>query len=202
MWRTLAHKPTYRRGKDEKTLIALLALLLALTTGAALASGHRHGRHANAGHCYAAGNATSYCHYDGTCTHGGDACHFYADEDGDGICDHCSTHWSFEDGAWCGHSHVDADGDGICDNCPAHPRAQTVPGTATAMWTRMATAFATVAPRRRAAAVAITAATAEADRHPRAWAKPTAVKTTQGGRWQFSLLQPCVPMPAPWRFYF
>ena len=106
----------------KKTLIALLALLLALTTGAALASGHRHGRHANAGHCYAAGNATSYCHYDGTCTHGGDACHFYADEDGDGICDNCSTHWSFEDGAWCGHSHVDADGDGICDNCPAHPQ--------------------------------------------------------------------------------
>ena len=96
----------------KKTLIALLALLLALTTGAALASGHRHGSHANAGHCYAAGNATSYCHYDGTCTHGGDACHFYADEDGDGICDNCPAHPQGADGAWYGHGYVDADGDG------------------------------------------------------------------------------------------
>ena len=74
----------------KRVLIAMLAALLAVSAGAALASGHHHGGHgyrAAAGRCYR--TEGGYCHKDGACLHDGTACHFYADEDGDGACDHC-----------------------------------------------------------------------------------------------------------------
>ena len=75
----------------KKVLIAALIALLALSAGAALASRHHHGagHRARTGHCYSVEGAGGYCHYDGACAHGGDACHFYADEDGDNVCDRC-----------------------------------------------------------------------------------------------------------------
>ena len=89
----------------KKVLIAALIALLALSAGAALASRHHHGvgHRARRGHCYSVEGAGGYCHYDGACAHGGDACHFYADEDGDGVCDRCGMHWTRENGEFCGH---------------------------------------------------------------------------------------------------
>ena len=74
----------------KRVLIAMLAALLAVSAGVALASGHHHGGHgyrATAGRCYR--TEDGYCHKDGACLHDGDACHFYADEDGDNVCDRC-----------------------------------------------------------------------------------------------------------------
>lgn len=109
----------------KRVLIAMLAALLAVSAGAALASGHHHGGHgyrAAAGRCYR--TEGGYCHKDGACAHDGDACHFYADEDGDNVCDRCGTHWTSENGEFCGHNYVDEDGDGVCDRCPAPQMAR------------------------------------------------------------------------------
>ena len=66
----------------KKVLIAALIALLALSAGAALASRHHHGagHRARTGHCHPVEGAGGYCHYDGACAHGGDACHFYAEK--------------------------------------------------------------------------------------------------------------------------
>ena len=109
----------------KRVLIAMLAALLAVSAGAALASGHRHGGHgyrAAAGRCYR--TEGGYCHKDGACLHDGAACHFYADEDGDNVCDHCGTRWTSENGEFCGRNYVDEDGDGACDHCPAPQMAR------------------------------------------------------------------------------
>ena len=55
---------------------------------------------------------------DGVCDNAGSACSF-ADEDGDGVCDVCgSAHRDGTAGAG-GGNYVDADGDGVCDNYAA-----------------------------------------------------------------------------------
>ena len=119
----------------KRVLIAMLAALLAVSAGAALASGHHHGGHgyrAAAGRCYR--TEGGYCHKDGACAHDGDACHFYADEDGDNVCDRCVT----------------------------TGQAKTANSAATTTWTKTATAFATAVPRRKWRALpATTAATAD-----------------------------------------
>lgn len=109
----------------KRVLMVILAALLAVSAGAALASGHHHGGHgyrATAGRCYR--TEDGYCHKDGACLHDGDACHFYADEDGDNVCDRCGTHWTSENVEFCGHNYVDEDGDGVCDRCPAPQMAR------------------------------------------------------------------------------
>ena len=76
----------------KRVLIAMLAALLAVSAGVALASGHHHGGHgyrAAAGCCH--WTECGYCHKDGACAHDGVTCHFHANEDGDGVCDRCPT---------------------------------------------------------------------------------------------------------------
>ena len=109
----------------KRVLIAMLAALLAVSAGVALASGHHHGGHgyrAAAGCCH--WTECGYCHKDGACAHDGVTCHFHANEDGDGVCDRCGTHWTSENVEFCGHNYVDEDGDGVCDHCPAPQMAR------------------------------------------------------------------------------
>ena len=109
----------------KRILIVLLAALLAVSAGAALAAGRHHAGHghrAAAGRCYRADGG--YCRFDGACDHARDACHAFADADGDGVCDRCGTHWAEESGVWRGHGYVDEHGDGVCDRCPAPQTAR------------------------------------------------------------------------------
>lgn len=97
----------------KKLFLGILASALVLSAGSIHVSAacHGAGRHCgavNADVCAATGTSdcSRYC---------------YLDEDGDGICDHCSeSHKNCLDGSE--NCFVDENNDGICDNCGVHHR--------------------------------------------------------------------------------
>ena len=114
----------------KRVLMVILAALLAVSAGAALASGHHHGGHgyrAAAGRCYR--TEDGYCHKDGACLHDGDACHFYADEDGDNAATAAARTGQAKTRI-CGHNYVDEDG--ACDRPARKWRALPATTAATA----------------------------------------------------------------------